>query len=119
VTGDRIEDQRFQFAHVAREAIGVEQLIERQWFRRHRLGKRARRLVQEVMDQEGQVAYAGAQRREMEMVGPQPVIQVLAKRPGADTLCDISIGGAYDPGAALPRPICAEGIKGAILQETQ
>jgi hypothetical protein len=74
VTGDGVEDQRFQFAHVARETIGVEQLVEGQRLPRRRLAKHARRLVHEVMDQEGQVAYADAQRWEMEMVSPQPVI---------------------------------------------
>ena len=83
MAGDRIEDQRFQFAHVAREAIGVEELIEGQRHRRRLLAEHASRLVNEVTDQEGQVARTGTQRRQMEMVRPQPVIQILAKRPGA------------------------------------
>ena len=117
MAGDRIEDQCFQFAHVARKAIRVEELVEGERHRRRLLAQRASRFVDKVLDQEGQVARAGTQRRQVEMVRPQPIIQILAERPGAHLLRDLSIGGAYDPGAALPRPVRTEGIKGAILQE--
>ena len=94
----------------------MQQLIECQRHYWYLLAQDASRLVHETMDQERQIAGAGTQRWQMEMVGAQPVIQVLAKRAGTDTLGDVAIGGADDAGAALPRSIRAEGIKGPILQ---
>jgi hypothetical protein len=56
VAGHPIEDERFQLSHVARKAVGLEQLVERQGHRRHPLAELARRLLDEMIDQKGNIA---------------------------------------------------------------
>ena len=52
VAGDRIEDQRLELPHVARETVGLEQLIKRQRHGWHRLVERIGSLIQEVIDRQ-------------------------------------------------------------------
>ena len=81
--------------------------------------QRRSRFGQAVVDQEGEIVPAGPQRRQLNMVGPQAIIEVLAKRARVHVLHHVTVGGHDQAGPALPRAVGPEGIVGVLLQEAQ
>ncbi len=73
----------------------------------------------QAIDQQGDVALAFAQRRQFQRHHVQPVIQVFAKTPGADFLCQVAPGGGDHAHIDGDRPRLAHRLAFAGLQETQ
>ena len=58
-----------------------------------------------MIDQEWDVLPAGAQRRDLDMMGPQSVVKVFAKQPVADALSNVVVGCHDNTSPTLPRPV--------------
>jgi hypothetical protein len=119
VPGHRIDHERFQLSHVAWKAVGLQQLMERGWHGRHILAELVCRLLDEMIDKNRNVALSAAQRRQMHMVGAQPIVEILAEASGTDGLHHIGIGRHHDARPALAWPVGSEWIEAAVLQEPQ
>src|SRR5262249_17782063 len=94
--GHRVEDKGFQFAHVAGKAVGLEQLMKCEWHRRPILAGLARRPLDEMVDQNRDIALPTAQRRKMDVVSAQSIVKVLPEASRRDSLYDVGVGRHHD-----------------------
>jgi hypothetical protein len=63
--------------------------------------ERLRGFLQEMVDQQGEVLPTGAQRRNLDVMGAQPIVEVLTKQPGGDALDNV-VGYSHHRYKRLP-----------------
>ena len=97
VHADRIEDHRLQLPDIAGKAVGGQELRQSLRGGRLFLTQGVRRLCQEVIEQQRDVAAPRPERRNLHPMGAQAVIEVAAKRPGALPGREVLMGGDDDP----------------------
>src|SRR6185312_208774 len=78
-----------------------------------------REAADEMVHQDGQVAGSLAQRRDGELDGVDPIVEVLAESPFRDLLAQISVGRGHDPDVDRDRPVASERLDRPFLQHAQ
>ncbi|OPZ81926.1 MAG: hypothetical protein BWY77_00417 [bacterium ADurb.Bin431] len=119
VAADRIEDHPLELADIAGKGVVGKQGIEFPGRRDPAPVQLCSGLVEEMVDQQGDVLAALAQGRQGDMVGFQPVIEVLAEALALLQIIAVAQGGdryACVGGSGL---VGAEGIVLALLQKPQ
>ncbi len=78
---------------------------------------RLRGFLKVVIEQDGYVLHALTERRDVYLVGPEPVIQVLSETALANELLEVLVGGHDYPDIAFFRYIRPQGIVLLLLEE--
>src|SRR5450631_2598478 len=111
-----------QLAHVAR--IGVVSqcrarfggdLGGRRILETESVGER----LQEILDEKSDVSFPLAQRWQGHVENVDAVEKILAKQPIGDALAKVAVRGRDQPDVDLDRGVRPDGLKGALLEDTQ
>jgi len=78
---DGIIDHGLQFTYIARKIVGGEELCQFSGRGRLLLAERLGRLLQKMVKEEGDVPFSLPERRQMNMVGTKPVIEIPPELP--------------------------------------
>src|SRR5262249_9743370 len=113
--GDGLLDRVLELADVALPLVRTERAIRfgREWT--DVTLEALRDAVEEVIDQERQVAGTVAQRGERDRDDVQAVVEVLAKAPGGDLGLEVVIGRRDDPHVDFDRTIAADAFELPLL----
>jgi len=96
VAAHGVEDHRPQLADVPGERVGAEELRELAGDGGAALAEGRGRLVEEVVEEQREVAAAVAQRRDADLVRDEAVVEVLAERAGGLARGEVGVGRGDD-----------------------
>jgi hypothetical protein len=75
--------------------------------------------LEQVLDQQRQIAEPRAQRRDLQWKDVQTIIQIGAKRAREDLRLQIAVSGRHDPHVAVDGMVAADAFEAAFLQHAQ
>ncbi len=119
VLAQGLENHGFEFANVPRKGVVGQECKE--FFGRFRstLAKGARRLVEEVFDEQGNVVFAFAQGRHVNPVNLQAIVEVVTETSFSLEHIEVLICGDQKPGGTSLGNVGAEGKVLVFLDEPE
>jgi hypothetical protein len=76
-------------------------------------------LIQEVLDQQRDIAGAISQGRYFNLNSTETIVKVLPKQPGTYHLSNVPIGRAYDSRVSVLKNVAADPLESAVLQDPE
>src|SRR4051812_820597 len=115
----RALDRVLELANVAGPVIAGEHVDRRRRDPPDAAGVLARELLEEMVDEQDQVGFSFAQRRDEHREHVEAIVEILAERAGGNRPLEILVGRGDQPDVRLHRLGTADAVELALLQDAQ